>query len=385
MKVLFVNVVNPDNSVHTRYYPLGFGYLKSYAEKHGVHFESYYTELPNNSYLQRLKPDVVCFSCITELYPLACKYASMIKQVLPSVKTLIGGVHISAVPDSLTKDFDVGVIGEGEQTFLLLAQNNFTPSQSIDGLVYWQHGTLRRTKQRELIEPLDSIPHPDRTIYNTQSDKTPYLFTSRGCPYSCIFCSSTRFWRKVRLHSAQYVAEEIWSLYNQGVRHVNIYDDTFLISLGRVKELKTLTPKNMTYTIAARANQLTDTTCKVLKELGVTQVGVGMESYSNRILMLLEKGNTASDNLNAVRNLKKYDIKLSASFICGVPGETSEDLKKTFDFIRTYNISYDMYKLMRYPNTPLYMGSTDWASCRVQYYYTPVQKVKRLIRKVIRH
>lgn len=381
MKVLFVNVVNTKNHVHTRYYPLSFGYLKAYAEKQGCYFDCEYTEHLNRDVLDTVKPDVAALTCITEMYPKAKQYAQLIKKYRPHCKVMLGGVHISAVPNSLSRHIDIGVIGEGEQTFYELAQNGFCASPKICGLVYRdKDNVLKQTLPRQLIEPLDNIPHPDRSIFGPA--KAPYLFTSRGCPYRCIFCSSSRFWQKVRLHSAKYVAEEIWQLYNSTIKHINIYDDTFLIDLGRVKTLKSLLPSDVTFTVAARANQLTVEACEVLKDLGVAQVGVGMESNSDAVLKILQKGNTSEDNQNAVDNLRKQGIRLSASFICNVPGETKLDLQETFRFIKRNKISYDLYRLMRFPNTPLYEGSTDWGKCKVRNVYTFKQHIGKIYHKI---
>ena len=122
------------------------------------------------------------------------------------------------------------MLGEGEQTFLELAKNSFNPDRKIAGLCF----DGAKTSDRGLIEPLDNIPHPDRSIYNLGARES-YLFTSRGCSYRCKFCSSSRFWKKVRFHSPEYVAEELLQLKNTGVRHVNIYDELFCLVLNGLK------------------------------------------------------------------------------------------------------------------------------------------------------
>ena len=234
MNVLFVNAIK-NLPVQKSYYPLSFGYLVSYCRKHGVAFDSVYSEAMSYNILGQVKPDIVAFSCITENFNLCKKYARTVKQFNPKIKVLLGGVHVSAVPESISKDFDVGIIGEGEQTFLELARNDFVPDRKIAGLYF--DGI--KTGDRDLVEPLDNIPHPDRSIYGLGT-RPSYVFTSRGCSYRCKFCSSSRFWKKVRFHSPEYVAEELLQLKNMGVRQVNIYDDTFLLSLERVKAIRDL-------------------------------------------------------------------------------------------------------------------------------------------------
>lgn len=368
-RVLFVNTIDWADSIHTRFFPLSFGYLVSYCRKNGVEFKYGYSEHLTNDLLNRFRPDVVALTSITANYPLAEQYAKIAKQWKQDVKVLVGGIHISMVPQSLSQAMDIGVIGEGEQTFLELAQNSFEPSSSINGIVYWDGGELKQTEERSLIEPLDSIPHPDRSIFGNKH-KDFYMFTSRGCAYRCIFCSSSRFWKKIRLHSAEYVVEEINQLKrNYNVKHIKIYDDTFLLDVNRTKIIAdALENSGLTFAVAARANQLNDDTVQTLKRMGVDAVGIGFESNSARILKTLQKGNTPEINQKAVDTLHKYGMAFSGSFICDVPGESKADLAETYRFIHANKITYDMYHLMRFPGTPIYEGSTDWGACKVRMY-----------------
>lgn len=359
MKVLFVNVVK-DLPPQKALYPLSFGYLISYARKQGLSLKSLYTE--NLDCLREANPDVVALSCITENFNLAKKYAGKVKAFNPRIKVLIGGIHVTAVPDSLTENFDVAILGEGERTFYELARNNFEPARNIAGLYY--DGS--KTADRDLIEPLDDIPFSDRSIYPL--DRGVYIFTSRGCSYRCKFCSSSRFWKKVRLHSAEYVAAEILSLKSLGFKHIQIFDDTFLLSLDRVKAIRDLVKDSgLTFNMALRANQVTDEVVSVLKDMGVVKVGMGLESHSARVLEWLEKGNTPKINQNAIDVLRKGGMPFHVSFIYGTPIEDATDLKITNDFIKRNKIeSFDMYKLMKFPNTPLYDGNRDWDSCSIK-------------------
>jgi radical SAM superfamily enzyme YgiQ (UPF0313 family) len=146
----------------------------------------------------------------------------------------------------------------------------------------------------------------------------------------------------------------------------------------RVKRIRDLVkPFGLRYAVAARANLVTDDVVATLKDMGVTAIGIGMESYSQRILDYLGKGNTVEDNQRAVDIIRRHGIQLSCSFIRDVPIETRDDLKKTYEFIKRNNLSYDMYRLMKFPNTPLYDGSTDWDACKVHYYVPIHLKLRR--------
>lgn len=378
LKILFVNVVK-NLPIHRVVYPLGFGYMAAYCRKNGLDLNISYAE--DLSTLKSVAPDVVAFTCITENFNLCKKYSAQVKRFNPKTKTIIGGVHASAVPDSTAQYFDICVIGEGEQTFYELAKNNFEPSRNITGLYF----DGLKTAGRSLIEPLDSIPYPDRTIYNL-GQRESYVFTSRGCSYRCKFCSSSRFWKKVRLHSAEYVAGELYQLKNSGVKHVTIFDDTFLLSLPRVKAICELVKGyGLTFNVAARANQITEESVSMLKDMGVTKIGMGLESNSARVLSWLEKGNTPKDNQNAVNVLHKTRMPFIASFIRDTPVETKEDLAETYRFIVENCIEFDMYHLMPFPNTPIYDGRRDWDACRIKKYNQPNRAelfAKRIVQKI---
>jgi radical SAM superfamily enzyme YgiQ (UPF0313 family) len=335
----------------------------------------------SSDFLRAVKPDVVALTGITENYERAISYARSVKRFNPKIKVIIGGVHISSVPESLSRFMDVGIVGEGEQTFLELLENNFEPASSINGLVYWKDDNLRMTPPRELIEPLDNIPHPMRNMYGSEP-RQPYLFTSRGCTYRCVFCSSSRFWKKVRFHSAEYVAEEIRQLVRTGCKFINIYDDCFPLNLSRVKRIKDLIRGcDVKFAVAVRANLVTREMAAVFKEMNVTDVGMGLESNSPRILQYLQKGNTPEDNQRAVDILRAYSIHVHCSFIRDVPIETKEDLRLTYDFIKRNRLSYDMYRLMRLPNTPIYEGSTDWSKCKVKRFLPLKMRLRKTVSK----
>lgn len=385
MRVLFLNVVDEHRPIHTRYYPLAFGYLVNFCETYlpDKPFKYLYAENLKRGVLKSFKPDVVAMTCITENYNLAISHANTVKNYNENVKVLIGGVHITALPNTLSRNMDFGVLGEGEQTFLELLHNDFEPSRYIKGLVYWKNGKLYKTQRRSLIEPLDLIPHPKRDIFLKENRKH-YIFTSRGCPYRCIFCFSSRFWKKLRFHTPKYVAEEIRQIKHKFfIDFLHVYDDTFILDIERVREIADLVkPLNLTYSISARANLINDEIAKILKSMQVIAVGIGFESNSSKVLAYLRKGNTPEDNQRAVDILRKHKIKVFGSFIRDTPVETKQDLKETSDFIKRNKLTSTTYRLMRYPATPIYDGCRDWDSFKVFTYEPLMVKAKRFLAKI---
>lgn len=381
MKILFVNAINSRSPVQTKFKPLSFGYLTAYSRKMGIDFHAEAVSYLDRKILGDKQPDVVAFSCVTETYPFVQAYAVLVKRFNPKIKVMLGGVHISALPHTLPRYVDVGILGEGEQTFFELAQNHFNPHKDIDGVTYWNHDKLVQTKPRQLIEPLDLIPHPDRNLFGV--DHEPYIFTSRGCSYRCQFCYSSRFWQKVRLHSAEYVAAELNDLKQSRAKHINVYDDTFLLSPQRVQKIYELTKHlGLTYTVAARANQITQDTAKLLSDFGVNSIGIGFESNSQRILDLMQKGNRTEDNQRAVDLLRQVGIRVSGSFITGYPSETEQDRQATQQFIQRNRIHATVHKLINYPGTPLYDGGNEWGNYQDIYVEPFTAQVRHRLAKI---
>ena len=375
MRLLFVNCIDPSKQIQRAYYPLSFGYLTSYARKYGVKgLRTRYTEVGDFANLHQVlfgefMPHVIALTSITENWDRAVATASWLKQWVPKVKIVVGGPHISAVPSSLSRCMDVGVIGEGEQTFLELCRSKFKGDETIDGIVFWKERKLVVTKKRDLIEPLDAIPYADRSIFPRYEKRLTYVFTSRGCPYRCIFCSSSRFWERVRFHSPLYVAGEINQLAKEGIKQICIYDDCFILDMDRVRYIRDLVKGcGVEFTIAARADLVTDDAAEVLKSMNVTSVGMGLESNSLRVLQWLQKGNTPEINQRAVDILRRHGLRVHCSFIRDTPIETKADLSATMSFIKKNKLSFDLYSLMPFPNTPLWGGKEDWRACAVRYH-----------------
>ncbi|MBA7611924.1 Anaerobic magnesium-protoporphyrin IX monomethyl ester cyclase [subsurface metagenome] len=159
------------------------------------------------------------------------------------------------------------------------------------------------------------------------------MFTSRGCPYRCVFCASSRFWASTRFASAHYIAEEIKELYyNYGAKLISFYDDLFIVQKQRLKDLTDILSKEgilgkVRFSCSARSNLIDDVVAKLLKELGIVSVALGLESGHPCILKYLKgKSVTVQDNITAVEVLAKNGITPNAAFVIGSPIETEEEI-----------------------------------------------------------
>jgi len=360
MKVLFINAINLEKFLEIRYPPLNLAYLAVVLRKNFDDIQIKIIDDNIEKELEIFKPDVVCISSVSQNYNLAMKYAKLAKQ--RDIKVLIGGVHISILPQSLSKDMDIGVLGEGEITIAELFKNNFENLDKINGIAYWKDDKINITKPRELIENLDTIHYPARDLLKIE-DHT-FMFTSRGCPYKCIFCSSTRFWKTVRFHSAEYVVNEIKLLIDKyKVKYIDFADDLFIANRDRLKKIVELIKQekiDISFGCDARANMVDDEIMKLLKNMNIQKIVLGLESGNDRILTYLKGIDgkptvTVKQNYDAIKIANKYGILVNAGFVIGSPDETEEEILDTLKLAKTSGLNhFEPYVIIPLPGTPIW-------------------------------
>ena len=376
MKELRINLVAPCKQLFPPvrlFLPhLGLAYLSSYLKKHlSTKLEISYIMFHPLEFgiLRRItsnNPDIIGFSSDTADINTIFNIAQKIKET-KNVPLILGGTHITAAPETLSKYIDIGVVREGEQTFLelikIFIENkrfNVPALEDIKGICFYKDNNIYVTNNREEVKDIDSIPYPDRAIFKLEKElNTPYLFypvekfcgtsmlTSRGCPYHCIFCQTQVRWKSVRFNSAEYVVGEIELLRKMypKINLISIVDDLFLINRPRLEKIVSLIKKKdldkgLSFVINGRADVVNEEVLELLKLMNVVEMAYGFESGSERILKLLKNNTvTVGDNQRACDLTNKFGIKVSGLFIFGTPGETREDMEMTVDFIKRNRFS----------------------------------------------
>lgn len=382
MKFLFATVPS-DSPVDVWYPPLGIAYLSSYLKQSIDDIETVVCDVAIGESiaktLREFKPDLVGITSTSMAFNRAKKIAEKIKS-LTDVPIIIGGSHISGLPLYLPKVFDVSVIGEGEETLRELVETysklklfTLPKLKKVRGIVFHYHNGVYQTEERPLIEPLDKIPFPDRDIFNMKYYLRPQnhwngahgrgacIMTGRGCPFRCVFCQSCRMWREVRLHSAEYVIDEMKFLVeNYKVEFINVFDDYFHVNKKRLRKIAELYEESgLDVTLAIEGNHakfFDEEVAQLYKKMNVDYCSFGFESGSQKILDYLKNGVVSvADNQRAVDICHKYGLKVGSGFLIGVPNETHEDIELSKQFIAKNNLnSWAFYKLTPLPNTPLW-------------------------------
>lgn len=364
MRLLLIEAIDPSRKMGISFFSFGLGYIASYLKKH---IQSVDIKIINRDIVERLhsfKPDIVGISSVTQNYNIAKEIARICKN--ESYPVIVGGCHITALPNSLDSSMDIAVIGEGEDTMLEILQAvekyGFDKERLKDifGIAYREpDGTLAQTSNRRHILPMDDIPYPDRELLGITNKSA--MITSRGCPYRCIFCSSSRMWPNVRYFSAEYVVGEIKLLYEKyKSRYIELWDDLFIANKPRLRDIINLLKEEgllgkIEFCFAVRANLVNEEVGHLLNEMNVVMATMGLESMSQPVLDYLKSNVMVEQNERAVKILNRSGIKASASFIIGSPKETEADILKTFDFVKARHLCRaTAYLLTPLPGTPVW-------------------------------
>ncbi|HLO26802.1 MAG TPA: radical SAM protein [Geobacteraceae bacterium] len=299
------------------------------------------------------------------------RLARLAKEINPSCFVVFGGPHATHRFQevlSLHDAVDAVVLGEGEETFSelagTLARNGAKGFDAVRGIAYRKAGSIAVTPPRVPLEDLDSLPLPaacfDDAVGVDVHRQLEFLITSRGCPASCRFCSSPRFWGKgVRFRSPKSIVDEIKFIRDRyGLIYFSIRDDTFTADRGRVLEFCRLLLQEKVYILwncQSRVNAVDEEMLFRMKQAGCECIQFGVESGSVKVLRALGKGITPDQVRKAALCTRRAGIHLSVYLMTGVPGETEADVQETLALLEVAKASDGQVSpLAYYPGTFLF-------------------------------
>ncbi|MDA8161190.1 MAG: radical SAM protein [Desulfobacteraceae bacterium] len=335
--ILATDLSNPNvNSLP----PIGLGCIAASIKRHLPEVEVVMRESPDDLIDER--PDVIGISATTEYYYLAIRWAARFKEEL-GAPVIAGGIHISLLPESLTPDFDVAVIGEGDITIVELLRSliarrgiDFKELRDIPGLFFREDGQACLTRPRPLVQDLDSLPEIEWKGLPFYRESQGHIVSARGCPYKCAFCASEKFARQHRYYSAERIVREIeYFVVERGLRGITFFDDLLIANKGRLTSLiERLKERGLLgkcrFHCQVRANLVTEEICGLMNTLNIFNTGIGVESFSDRVLRYYNKtGITGEINQRAIDLLNQAGIMVNPSIIFGAPVETREDMLTT--------------------------------------------------------
>ena len=344
MKICLIQTPVPDLQDDRLDPPVGLLYLvgdnddTSIVDLSGMNSDSWRENIP--------EADIYGFSTYTANYYRTLVAKDVALQINPSAKTAAGGPHASALPREVIGDFDYVVVGEGEITFREIVTGELGEGIHVG----------------KSTNDLDSIPFPNYSLVDFSSysrrfqDKRSFpIFTSRGCPYRCAFCSTGHI--AIRRRSVENVLKEITYLQAQYTDREDISfrfkDDLFAVDPSWLKDFAKRCP-DIEYSCNIRSDCKPEA-IRYLAESGCKWACLGLESGSDKILRMMQKGTTVDKARKTIGLLKSYGISVLGWFIVGFPGETWNTINETLDFI--HEIELDkvvVYPLIPYPGTDLW-------------------------------
>jgi len=339
------------------------------------------------------KPDIVGISGpFTSQVDNALKVSEIVKKVNSNILTVVGGPHVSTVPEAFLKEataVDIVVIGEGEYALLEIVEffEGKKILSNILGIAYRQEGCVIVNDRRPFLENLDELPYPAYHLINMEyyltnknigyrsfQNRAISMITSRGCPFNCCFCSvHLHMGKKFRAHSTQYVLNHIQHVVDKyNVKNIFFEDDNLTFDL---KRFETICDGLIEHKIkigwetpnGVRADCLTLELLKKMKQSGVVSVFVGVESGDPEILNnVICKSLDLNHVIEFAKNAKQIGLKTGAFYIIGFPGEKKENMQRTVNFALMLKQKYDV-GMHLFTATPTF-GTRLYEQCKTNNY-----------------
>lgn len=376
IQLFFPPFDNKDETV-VNLLPLGIAYIGAVLEQQGHtveghNFEQGGWEKTRNAMMDKIRrftPDIVGMTCLTNNRSSCVKFSRLVKKHNQKIKVVLGGVHATIMHEQMLQNFpeiDVIVMGEGELTAvdLVRALEKDGQLEKVKGIAYLKGKKVVTTQAQELIRNLDNLPIPKFEYFRRQIEESRVgcVYSSRGCPYHCNFCSTSHYWQnRWRGRSPKHVVDEIeYLLKNFKVKFLYFTDDCFTTSKKRVVEIcKEIVGRDLRFkfTVSTRVNFIDEESLGWLKKAGAVEVSFGVESGSPSVLKTIGKKEEIMQVINACKKTEKSGLVPSVLLFVGTPGENQETVNETKRLIdniyRSAKIDY-VRLLEIYPGVPLY-------------------------------
>jgi magnesium-protoporphyrin IX monomethyl ester (oxidative) cyclase len=414
-KVLLINppqLFYPGSDAPAGNLPLGLMYIAAMLDKAGYKTEILDAFMTDSSFLKvgdtievgmpygkireeirRRKPDVVGvanpFTCQVEN---AIRVGNIVKEIDPSILTVVGGPHVTVVPVEFleeAKNVDIAVIGEGEYTMLDIVSffEGRKEISEVQGIAYRKNEAVVLNSPRPFIKNLDELPYPAYHLVNMEQhlnpknieyrsfkDRAISMITSRGCPFNCCFCSVHLHMGKMfRAHSANYVLNHIEHVVNKyRVKTIFFEDDNLTFDLKRFEVIcDKIIEKDIKFNWetpnGVRPDYLTLSLLKKMKKSGCQSVFFGIESGDQYILdNIIDKSLNLKDVMKVAKMCKEIGLKTGAFYIIGFPGEKKENMLRTVELALRLKRDFDVGMHLFFA-TPSY-GTRLYEECKKKGY-----------------
>ena len=339
--------------------PLGLAYLSAFLKERGFEVKLLdmqgllmdSEELAKN--IKAYDPDLIGITAMTPTVPEALKVATLARSTSSGARIVLGGVHPTLDPASVLTNPDVDYVirGEGEFAFASLAAALLSGSRidGIDGLSYKEKdGRLIIKDKAAMIRDINTLPMLDYEAFpieryiehnrHLRSIRGISMIVSRGCPFQCTFCAVHQtMGRTWRIKSPENVIKELLILKERhGIEGVWFKDSIFNLDKEWVKEFCRLmieANSGIQWQALTRVDLINEEQIILMKQAGLTQLDLGIETGSPKSLIRLKKGITVEKIKEQVAIAKRH-VKVFGFFMIGIPGEEELDVQQTFELAK---------------------------------------------------
>lgn len=327
--------------------------------------------------MREIKPEIVAFRFTPTTIKADMETAKIAKSLYPDALTIGICWTLKRFAEKIikdNKDLDVylkGEYGTYETIFLKLIEaiDQGLPLDMVKGISFRKGEDVISTSQYNMAE--NNVYEPPIPAYDLlpplskyyispkHSRHSPFtvMYTSMGCPYSCIFCVVRETPRRER--SVESVMREITYLKNEhGLKCIFFMDETFTMNRQRTIDLCEALIKDkidITWYAQTRVDKVDKELLELMKKAGCKSISFGIESGSQKVLDYARKNVKVEQAMEATKMVKEAGMLLHLSFIIGLPGENWETFKESVNFVKKALPTMAQFNVaVPYPGTPLY-------------------------------
>jgi len=308
--------------------------------------------------LASCKSKVFLFSPFTNNYSFAKQCVQIIKRTVPDSFCIIGGPHASyCAKECLHDGFDIVICGQGEEVLLDILQSRILHKRDYPKIIHGEIGSKgEQERWRDVLPAYDLLPQKFARTYYAR------LFTTHGCPFSCIFCSNTIWKReKVIFMPLNRVSNEL-DLIQKYIKFNEIYinDENFTMRKDHYEPItQMLKVRGIPWGCETRVDIVNQETLKLLSNNGCCEIDYGLESLNKYILKKVNKGINCDDVYRVFSETANLGIRTHVNLMVGLPGETIKSahstIKQVCEWINEGIINtVDYFVTVPYPGTELF-------------------------------
>ncbi len=304
--------------------------------------------------------DIYGFTASTPDYPAAIALANIAKRKNPNAWVALGGVHATCMWNNIDPIFDKVVMGEGECSILDLVSDHILTAGKNHARYYYRSAPIHN---------LDTIPFPARHLLPFRSafsehalfhnaGPTATIITSRGCPFACAFCCSEKLsGRLVRFRSSENVLAELNEIIHRyGVTNFRFHDDTMTLNRNRLMKIcEGMKPLKIRWRAETRVDQVSPEMLRGMKEVGCEEIAFGVESLSQDVLDVSNKGIHVSNVSDAIIAAKLAGMQVRLYFMIGLPKEKPGFADRLISFCeKLHPDAVDLSTFVPFPGSAIY-------------------------------